>query len=110
MINELRIVKTPRDELLMLHYMLMTRQMTKLSDSLLHIVRLANQPDHTHKGKDYAGYKAYAQSELADILIQVEKMCNLLGVDFQETVRMGRSRDREKKSEYLAEHPHDHWV
>ncbi len=110
MITELRIIKTLRDELLMLHYMLMTRQMTKLSDSLLHIVRLANQPDHMHKGKDYAGYKAYAQSELADILVQVEKICDILGCDFDATLEMGRSRDLEKKAEYLSMHPHDHWL
>jgi hypothetical protein len=94
----------------MVHYMLLTRQMTKLADSLFHIVRLANQPTKTHKGKDFAAYKVYAQSELADVTMQVEKLCRILGVDFNETVEMGRRRDAEKKVEYLKDHPYDLWV
>lgn len=35
-----KVIVTEIHEKLMLHYMLLTRQMAKLSDSLLHIIRL----------------------------------------------------------------------
>lgn len=106
----LNLIFTKRDEKLVMHYMLLTRQMTKLSDSLLHIVRLHTQSDKKHKGIDYNGYKAYAQSEIADILMQCKKLCDILGVDFISTYMMGIKRDEEKRKEYLEIHPEDEWI
>lgn len=108
--EDLDLIFTKRDERLMFHYMILTRQMTRLSDSLLHIIRLYTQKDHKHKGIDYRGYRAYAQSELADIILQVKKLCDILGLDFIETYTMGLARDKEKSQEYLDQHPEDTWI
>ena len=106
----LKLIKNTRDEALIVHYMMLTRQMTKLSDCITHIMRLHTQPDGKHKGMDYAGYRVYAQSELADALVQTRKLCDILDLDFVETYCMGMVRDREKKAEYLETHPNDEWI
>jgi len=93
-----------------MHYMLLTRQMTKLSDSLLHIIRLHTQSDGKHKGVDYRGYRAYAQSEIADVLMQSKKLCDVLELNFIDTYCMGIKRDDEKRQEYLETHPDDEWI
>jgi hypothetical protein len=108
--DDLQLIFSHRDERLVLHYMLLTRQMTKLSDCLLHIIRLQTQKNGKHKGVDYKGYRSYAQSELSDVLLQTKKLCDILGLDFIETYLMGIKRDEEKKKEYLESHPEDVWI
>lgn len=106
------IILTKRDESLMVHYMMLTRQITKLSDCLFHIVRLTTQKDGTHGSArlDYIGYRAYAKSEIADMLVQARKLCDDLDIDFVDTYVMGMHRDKEKREEYEKTHPDDCWV
>jgi len=108
----MKIIKNERDEQLLIHYMMLTRQMTRLSDCFMHIIRLSTQESGRHGSKDldYKGYKAYAQTELSDILCQVEKLCKILGLNFNETLMMGFKRDKEKEEEYLEKHPSDEWI
>lgn len=75
-----KVIRTERQEQLALHYMLLTRQLTKLSDALMHVIR----------GEDEKGYRAFAQTEVADAIVQCEKITKALGVDFNETLAMGR--------------------
>jgi len=95
-----KVIKTGRQEQLVLHYMLLTRQLTKMSDALLHVIR----------GEDELGYRAFAQTELSDAIRQCEKLSSVLGVDFQETLQMGRDRDAEKEAEWRKMHPGGLWI
>lgn len=103
-----KVIFTERDELLALHYMLLTRQMTRLSDCLLHIIRLHTQGDDD--GKLFKGYRGYAQTELADVIHHVKKFCEILGISFDETVHMAYERDKEKREEFLRKHPGEYWI
>ena len=107
-----KIILTKRDESLMVHYMMLTRQLTHLADCLFHIVRLATQKDGTHGSshRDYIGWCAYAKSEIADMLVQVKRLCDALDLDFIDTYSLGLKRDIEKRKDYAETHPHDDWV
>jgi hypothetical protein len=106
------IILNKRDEAIMVHYMMLTRQITHLADCLFHIVRLETQPDGTHGSAklNYRGYRAYSQSEISDAIVQMKKLCDILDLDFIDTYLMGMKRDDEKKKNYLETHPGDKWV
>lgn len=108
----MKIIKTDRDEALLVHYVMLTRQITRLADCLFHIVRLATQESGKHGSAnlDYLGYRAYAKTELADVLCQVRKLCDVLSLNFNEILNLGIERDKEKKETYLKDHPKDEWV
>ena len=108
----MKLVKNDRDEALLVHYVMLTRQMTKLADCFTHIMRLPTQADgrHGHASLDFRGYRAFAQSELSDVLCQVKKLCDILELDFFATLGMGLVRDAEKRSEYQESHPGDQWI
>jgi hypothetical protein len=74
-----KIIKTERQEQLALHYMLLTRQLTKMSDALLHVIR----------GEDELGYRAFAQTELADAIVQCEKTAKILRGGFYGNIADG---------------------
>lgn len=99
-----------RDEKLMLQYLLLTRQITSLADSIQHIIRLGNKPSNETNRLKYKGYVAFAQSELSDIYAQYTKLCILLGIDIEETNKMGIQRQAEKMVEYLKKYPEDVWI
>ena len=99
-----------RDEKLLLQYLLLTRQITSLADSVQHIIRLGNKPDSVENRLKHKGYMAFAQSELSDVYAQFVKICDLLEIDIQETVEMGLKRQEEKKKEYLQRNPNDVWI
>jgi hypothetical protein len=107
-----RIILNRRDEDIMVHYLMLTRQITHLADCLFHIVRLSTQNDGTHGSKklDYCGWRSYAQSEISDVLVQVKRICDILDLDFVDTYCMGIKRDREKQKTYEELHPGDKWV
>lgn len=103
-----KIIFTERDESLILHYMLLTRQMTRLADCFQHIFRLYTREDGD--GRLFKGYKAYAQSELADVIRETKKLCNILDMSFEETEKIGDTRDEEKQEEFLKKYPNEHWI
>jgi hypothetical protein len=109
---ELDLIKNKRDEQLVFHYMMLTRQMTRLSDCIIHIIRLNTQETGTHGSKnlDFRGYRAYLQTEISDVLVQAGKILEALDLPFQETLAMGITRDLEKQEEYLKQHPNDKWI
>jgi hypothetical protein len=108
------MIKTEHDEYLFVNYVLLTRQLTRLADCIFHIARLETQPDKKHgsQNMDYKGYRAYAQTEISDVIWQCKKMLDALDLDFDETVAMGKEREREKKEMYLQDHPWDrkNWI
>jgi len=110
--QDLKFVKCQRDENLLFHYMMLTRQMTKLADCFTHIIRTSTQIDRKHgfAHLDYRGWVVYSQSEISDLLVQIQKLCDVLEIDFNETYAMGIKRDAEKKEEYLEKHPNDEWI
>jgi len=103
-----KMIFTERDEALAVLYMLLTRQMTRLADCFQHTFRLHKRGDSD--GKLFRGYKAYAQSELADALWLIKRICDVLGVDFNETIELGVLRDKEKREEFLRRYPGEEWV
>jgi hypothetical protein len=109
---ELDLIKNKRDEQLVFHYIMLTRQITHLSDCLIHIIRLPTQDNGTHGSQnlDYKGYRAYIQTEIADVLMQSAKILETLDLPFQETLVMGITRDLEKQEEYKRKHPNDKWI
>lgn len=104
----MKVIFTERDEALVLHYMMLTRQMTRLADCIQHILRLRTRDDSD--GKLFKGYAAYAQSELSDVFAQGKKICEILGLSFEETVQLGILRDEEKRVEFLNRYPTESWV
>jgi len=106
-----RFIFTDLHEKLIMHYMMLTRQETKLSDSLLHLIRLHTRVKTEKEMKVlFEGYKRYAQTELADSIFQIEKLCECLGLSFEETISMGKIRDKEKRQEFGKRYPNDSWI
>lgn len=103
-----KVIFTEAHEALLLHYMLLTRQMTRLSDCLLHIIRLHTRGDED--GRLFRGYRAYAQTELADIINHIMKLCDILGISFEETESMSDERDEEKREEFREKFPNKRWI
>ena len=99
-----------RDEKLLLQYLLLTRQITALSDCIQHIIRLGNKKDDYINHQKYLGYVYYSMTELSDIYCQFHKMCELLGLDVEQTIKLGWARQEEKKKAYLKKNPDDTWI
>jgi len=107
----MELIFTELHEALFLHYIMLTRQLAKLSDSLLHIVRLHNRAkDAQQKKALFEGYRRYAQTELADSNLQIKQLCRHLDLSFEETVKMGDERDKEKKAEFQKKYPNESWI
>ena len=104
-----KIIKTELHEKLVLYYMLLTRQMTKLSDCFFHIIRLDFKSEKERK-ELFIGYRVYAQSELADAICLIKKICEILGISYIETERLGDKREKEKREEFLKRYPNEPWT
>ena len=104
-----KVIVTDMHERLMLHYMLLTRQMTKLSDCLLHIIRLDFRATGEEKKSLFNGYRAYARTELADVICQVKKICEDLGLSYEKVDALEDVRDKEKEEEFLKKYPNIIW-
>jgi len=106
-----KLIFTEIHEGLMLHYMMLTRQITGLCDCLLHIIRLHTRvKDQAEFTKLFNGYRAYTQSELADVICQTKKLCQILKISFEETIVLGDERDKEKRAEFKKRYPDDSWI
>jgi hypothetical protein len=110
MSEELDLIKSKRSEQLLIHYVMLSRQMTHLCDCFTHIIRLDTNDIHGSKGLDIKGYRAYAQSEISDMLVQTKKLCDILEIDFVDTYTLGLKRDIEKEKLYKENHPNDKWI
>jgi hypothetical protein len=107
-----KVIFTEMHEAIMLHYMLLVRQLARLSDSLLHIIRMHTRVEQgsVKAVQFFKGYSAHAQTELADIICQSKKICETLSLDFNETMEMGDIRYEEKMKEFLKRYPNDQWI
>lgn len=104
-----RMIRSDFHERLALYYMLLTRQLTKLSDCFFHIMRVDFKPEK-ERNELYIGYRIYIQSELADIIRLVKNICSILRISYIETEEIGDKRDREKKEEFIRKYPNEPWV
>jgi hypothetical protein len=107
-----KVIFTEIHEAIVLHYIILVRQLARLSDSLLHIIRMHTRVEQgsVKATQCFKGYSAHAQTEIADILCQSKKICEILGLDFNETMEMGDTRYEEKMKEFLAKYPKDNWI
>jgi hypothetical protein len=106
----LKVIFTEEHEALMLHYNLLVRQLARLSDPILHIIRLYTRANPDNYQGLRNGYSAFAQTEIADIICQSKKILEILGLSFEETVQMGDERYEEKKAEFIKRYPNDEWI
>ena len=58
----------------------------------------------------FKGYRAYAQTELADVICQVKKICEDLELSYEETEKMSDERDKEKGMGFLKKYPNEPWI
>src|SRR3990172_11983076 len=103
-----KMIVTDLDEQLAVCYMMATRQLTKLSDTFFHIFRLRTRKTQ-NTDKHLSGYRAYAQTEISDIITQLKNICSVLNISWEETVKMAEIRDKEKQTEFKRKYPNDPW-
>lgn len=84
-------------------------RMTKLSDCFFHIMRLDFKPKEERE-ELFIGYRIYVQSELADVICLVKKICGILGLSYIETENLGDIRNREKRVQFLKRYPNEPWT
>ena len=89
--------------------MFLTRQMTKLSDCFSHVIRLDFKPEKERR-ELLIGYRAYIQSELADAICFIKKICSILEISYAETENLGDKREKEKRKEFLKRYPDEPWI
>lgn len=105
-----KVIFTEEHEALMLHYNLLVRQLARLSDAILHIIRLHTRATPENYQGLRNGYKAFAQTEIADIIHQSKKILEIFDLSFEETFQMGQARYEEKKREFIKRYPNDEWI
>ncbi|PIX90831.1 MAG: hypothetical protein COZ28_01670 [Candidatus Moranbacteria bacterium CG_4_10_14_3_um_filter_44_15] len=105
-----KVIFTEEHEALVLHYNLLVRQLARLFDAILHIIRLHTRATCQNYQSFRNGYKAFAQTEIADIIHQSKKILEILDLSFEETVQMGHERYEEKKREFIKRYPNDKWI
>lgn len=103
-----KVIFTETHEELALHYMLLVRQIARLSDCLLHIIRLHTRGDED--GKLFRIFRVYAQSEIGDIICHCKKLCEVLNIPYDETEKMGDFRDKEKQKDFNKRYPNEYWI
>ena len=104
-----RMIISNFHERLALYYMLLTRQLTKLSNCFFHIMRLDFKPEKERE-ELFIGYRNYVQSELADAICLIKKICEILGISYIETENLGDKREKEKREEFLKRYPNEPWI
>lgn len=93
----------PKEEALIMHFLVMVRQMTELARCIEGIL---DEPD----GEDrYRGWKGFLLTGLADTLYQAKELCRVLGFNFMETVQLGEDRNEEKRAEFQRKYPDRPW-
>ncbi|KKN55153.1 hypothetical protein LCGC14_0585250 [marine sediment metagenome] len=82
----------------------MVRQTAGLADCL------RNLSSQNRSEEELAGYVAYMKTELADMIVLVNRFCDALGLNPVEVAELGWQRDEEKRKEWQRRHPGQHWV
>lgn len=97
--EKLILVRNGLHEALLVHVNMLSRQVAGLSVCIFDYIRapLLNRPTYP--------YALFAKTELADLICHTQILCGLLGVDFEETVKLGQERREEKQAEYERRHP-----
>ncbi len=103
-----RVIVTQRHEALVIHYMLLTQAITRLADSLFHIIRLHRR--RRYGRSRFQGDEADVQAELADVICQVKQICKILGLSFETTEQLGDVREKERRDLFLKKHPNEPWI
>lgn len=99
-----------RDEALAIHYMILSRQSAELSAALMHIFNLQTKQEPIEdKEKEFRGHRASAKIVLGDMLCQIEEICKILDLNFEEVKKIGSEKNQEKREEFLKKHPDGKW-
>jgi hypothetical protein len=104
------LINDREGEGLLLHYSLIVRQLAALHDCILHLIRLKQRAKKEEYPIKRAGYIAYAQTELADILYQTIQLCRHLGLNPKDTIEMGKTRYDEKMKKFKEKYPQEEWI
>lgn len=93
-----RPTKEQKDQLVLLH-LLVARQSSGLADCIRHILK-----------DEWDGWVEYATTEIADLFVIAERLCEVLELDPDEVRKLGFERDEEKREAHLRRHPGALWV
>lgn len=104
------VILTDEHERLELHFNLLVRQMAGISKCLLKIYRLHKRTQGDEYEQKLNGYKGFTQTELADAIQHCRIIGDILGLSFEETVRLGEERYLEKKKEFQRRYPKEIWI
>jgi hypothetical protein len=92
-------LKDPTNAKLVMRMLLLQNQIGNLSGMVKHFVRGTTDMD---EGKTHQAYKAYLESELADVWMQLRLFTEELGFNVTDARQMGWSRYHERKAEFEA--------
>lgn len=95
-----------KDEELIMRFLVIVRQDGELAQSIKGMVR---EPYRLSEQERYAGWRSYIFSALGQKIFQVERICELLGFDFQEMRAFGKENNQEKREEYSKKDPGCIW-
>jgi thymidylate synthase len=108
--GDCEVIRTSEHEKLALHYILLTRQMSSLSDCLLHLIRLDRRASGSTLVRRRKGYVDHASTELADIIMQVKRLCVILGLEYWNVDALAERRDSEKSRDFRRRYPSEPWI
>lgn len=111
------LIQSKSEEDMVLQFMFLQNQISTLGHCINHMmwVKHKKNPDGSDVSPEdkeafFKGYRAYASSELSDILRQTRKLCNTMGLDYREVYTMADKREAEKRAEYESKNPGKKWV
>jgi len=97
---------TPKEEALVMHFLVLVRQMAELASSIEGILKSKD----AEEAKRWKGYNSELKASLADSVYQIKRICQILKIDLLcELIPLGEERNRQKREEYLRKHPDGTW-
>lgn len=88
-----------------MRFLMLTRQTAALSTCITNILRVPH-----HLGREEGPYISYMKTELADMLAEIEGMCDLLDIEFVDTYTLGVKRREEKEEQFKKRYPNVPWI
>ena len=99
------LITGPRQEKLVMQFMLLVRQLGAISICLTSLLRVPYHPNRTE-----GPYIDFISTELADTIAHVQEICNLLGLNYEYVVKLGVDRRMEKQEQFQQRYPGVPWV
>lgn len=96
----------PKEEALIMHFLVLVRQMAELSSSIEGILK-SEDKEETER---WRGYRSELKISLADSVCQIRRLCQTLKIDLLcELVPLGEERNQMKREEYRRKYPDGAW-